>query len=181
MNNTISFLDVQVTRKADGTLAHTVHRKPTHTDRYLHSSSFHHPHFKSAVRNTLFHRVFSTCDQHSLKQELHHVKTSLQLTDTSILTSTSPSQASHQKNDHSSSPPSLSRTSATHHTSYSASSAKLKSGYFTRHQTRLKHHYKHTRTNKTHKTHKTRLVFTAFPVIVNAVKYTSERQGTAYM
>ena len=79
MNNTISFLDVQVTRKADGTLAHTVHRKPTHTDRYLHSSSFHHPRFKSAVLNTLVHRAFSTCDQHSLKQELHHIKTSLQL------------------------------------------------------------------------------------------------------
>ena len=78
-NNTISFLDVQVTRKADGTLAHTVHRKPTHTDRYLHSSSFHHLRFKSAVHNTLVRRAFSTCDQHSLKQELHHIKTSLQL------------------------------------------------------------------------------------------------------
>ena len=78
-NNTISFLDVQVTRKADGTLAHTVHRKPTHTDRYLHSSSFHHPRFKSAVHNTLVRRAFSTCDQHSLKQELHHINTSLQL------------------------------------------------------------------------------------------------------
>ena len=78
-NNTISFLDVQVTRKADGTLAHTVHRKPTHTDRYLHSSSFHHPRLKSAVHNTLVRRAFSTCDQHSLKQELHHIKTSLQV------------------------------------------------------------------------------------------------------
>ena len=64
--------------------------------------------------------------------------------------------------------PSPSRTSATHHTSSSASSAKLKSRSSTRHQTRFKHHYKHTRTNRTHKT---RLVFTAFPV--NAVKYTS--------
>ena len=63
-------------------------------------------------------------------------------TDTSISTSTSPSQASHQKNDHS--PPSPSRTSATHHTSYNASSAKLKSRYSTQHQTRFKHHYKHT-------------------------------------
>ncbi len=62
-NNTIFFLDVQVTRRADGTLAHTVHRKPTHTDRYLHSSSFHHPRFKSAVRNTLVRRAFNTCHQ----------------------------------------------------------------------------------------------------------------------
>ena len=35
--------------------------------------------FKSAVHNTLVRRAFSTCDQHSLKQELHHIKTSLQL------------------------------------------------------------------------------------------------------
>ena len=76
-NNTISFLDVQVTRKADGTLAHIVHGKPTHTDRYLHSSSFHHPHFKSAVHNTLVCRAFSTCNQHSLKHD--HIKTSLHL------------------------------------------------------------------------------------------------------
>ena len=48
-----------------------------HTD--LHSSSFHHPRFKSDVHNTLVRRDFNTCDQHSLKQELHHIKTSLQL------------------------------------------------------------------------------------------------------
>ena len=102
--------------------------------------------------------------------------TSCDCGDTSISTSTSPSQASHQKNDHSSSPPSPSRTSATHHTSYNASSVKLKSRYSTRHQTRFKHHYKHTRTNRTHKT---RLVFTAFPA--NAAKYTSERQGATYL
>ena len=78
-NNTITFLDVQVTRRACCTLAYTVHRKPTHTDRYLHSSSFHHPRFKSAVHNTLVRRAFSTCDQHSLKQELQQIKTSLQL------------------------------------------------------------------------------------------------------
>lgn len=59
--------------------AHTVHRKPTHTDRYLHSSSFHHPRFKSAVQNTLVRRAFNICDQDSLKQELHHIQTSLRL------------------------------------------------------------------------------------------------------
>ncbi|XP_033648053.1 uncharacterized protein LOC117307414 [Asterias rubens] len=63
----------------DGTLAHTVHRKPTHTDRYLHNSSFHHLRFKSAVCNTLACRAFNTCEKGSLKQELHHIKTSPQL------------------------------------------------------------------------------------------------------
>ena len=68
-----------LTRQDDGTLAHTVHRKPTHTDRYLHNSSFHHLRFKSAVCNTLACRAFNTCEKGSLKQELHHIKTSPQL------------------------------------------------------------------------------------------------------
>ena len=80
-NNTISVLDVQVTRQADGTIAQTVHRKPKYPDRYLHNSSFHHPRFKSAVCNTLVCWAFNTCDKGSLKQELHHIKTSLQLND----------------------------------------------------------------------------------------------------
>jgi len=37
------FLDVMVTRKPNETLAHTVYRKPTHTDRYLNSGCNYHP------------------------------------------------------------------------------------------------------------------------------------------
>ena len=61
---------------------HRPHSTPqayTHRSVSIHSSSFHHPRFKSAVHNTLVRPAFSTCDQHSLKQELHHIKTSLQL------------------------------------------------------------------------------------------------------
>ena len=36
----LSFLDVTLTRQPDGTLQHSVHRKPTHTDRYLNYSPF---------------------------------------------------------------------------------------------------------------------------------------------
>ncbi|XP_038054619.1 uncharacterized protein LOC119726835 [Patiria miniata] len=35
-HGTIPFLDVKISRNPDGTLGHSVYRKPTHTDRYLH-------------------------------------------------------------------------------------------------------------------------------------------------
>lgn len=42
-NGALSFLDVLVTRRLDGTLGHTVYRKPTHAELYLHATSEHHP------------------------------------------------------------------------------------------------------------------------------------------
>ncbi|XP_055856163.1 uncharacterized protein LOC129919329 [Episyrphus balteatus] len=44
-NNTLAFLDVKVIKNQDGTLGHTVYRKNTHTDRYLHAASHHHPEY----------------------------------------------------------------------------------------------------------------------------------------
>ncbi|XP_018568545.1 uncharacterized protein LOC108908869 [Anoplophora glabripennis] len=41
-NSALSFLDVLVERKPDGTLRHRVYRKTTHTDRYLNAESHHH-------------------------------------------------------------------------------------------------------------------------------------------
>ena len=49
----IAFLDVEISRKQDGTLACIVYRKPTHTDRYLNNRSFHHPSIKSSVNRNL--------------------------------------------------------------------------------------------------------------------------------
>lgn len=40
----LPFLDVMVYKKQDGTLGHSVHRKPTHTDLYLNARSCHPPH-----------------------------------------------------------------------------------------------------------------------------------------
>ena len=52
-NNSLAFLDVLVTRTQDNHLAHTVYRKPTYTDRYLHKTSNHHPKQKSGIIKTL--------------------------------------------------------------------------------------------------------------------------------
>ena len=49
---TIPFLDVPLV----ALLEHKVHRKPTHTDRYLHSNSFHHPSIKNSVCKTLINQ-----------------------------------------------------------------------------------------------------------------------------
>ena len=77
--NSISFLDVKVHRHADGSLGHSVYRKPTHTDRYLHNSSFHHPSVKSSVTRTLVQRAHKICDQEHLQDELQHISTALHL------------------------------------------------------------------------------------------------------
>ena len=77
-NGSISFLDVEVSRQEDGTLSRSVYRKPTHTDRYLHSTSFHHPKIKSSVNRTLIRRAYNICDSEHLPQELHHITTAMQ-------------------------------------------------------------------------------------------------------
>ena len=46
-DKTIPFLDVLLIIQEDGSLGHKVYRKPTHTDRYLHYNSFHHPSIKN--------------------------------------------------------------------------------------------------------------------------------------
>ena len=176
-NQTISFLDVQVTRKADGTLAHTVHRKPTHTDRYLHSSSFHHPRFKSAVQNTLVRRAFNTCDQHSLKQELHHIKTSLQLNGYKKfnLIQPKPSLPPEERPEYKSTItlPYIGHTSHKLQRIFNQAQVKMFHTAPNKIQAAL---HTHKRTNKIHKT---RLVFTAFPA--NAVKYTSVRPAATFL
>lgn len=65
----LPFLDVLVTRKQDGTLGHAVYRKPTHTMRYLHAESHHHPAQKFGVLNTLINRAIHISDKESINQE----------------------------------------------------------------------------------------------------------------
>jgi hypothetical protein len=69
-NGMLPFLDVLVTKKPDGSLGHTVYRKPAHTDLYLHAKSHHHPSQKHAVLTTLINRAKTTCDTKSLNAEI---------------------------------------------------------------------------------------------------------------
>ncbi|KAI5636520.1 hypothetical protein NE865_10765 [Phthorimaea operculella] len=59
--------------RSDGSLAHAVYRKPTHTDRYLHATSHHHPRHLQSVVSTLTKRAYDLCDAEHLDDELNHV------------------------------------------------------------------------------------------------------------
>ena len=54
----LTFLDVSVQQMEDGSLATSVYRKPTHTDRYLQYSS-HHP--SMCRRNSCINRIKLCC------------------------------------------------------------------------------------------------------------------------
>ena len=69
-NNNISLLDVLITKHGDGSLAHQVYRKPTHTDRYLHANSHHFPSQKLGVINTLITRALRISDKERMEQEM---------------------------------------------------------------------------------------------------------------
>ncbi|MGR8252493.1 reverse transcriptase domain-containing protein, partial [Escherichia coli] len=61
-DRSLAFLDVLVKVKPNGSLAHTVYRKPTHTDRYLNASSHHHPRHLDSVKVSLTKRAKDLCD-----------------------------------------------------------------------------------------------------------------------
>ncbi|XP_020298905.1 uncharacterized protein LOC109863122, partial [Pseudomyrmex gracilis] len=75
----LPFVDVLVTRKPDGSLGHQIYRKSTHTNRYLHAASHHHPAQKQAVINSLIYRAFTICDKDSIQNELKKLKNTLQI------------------------------------------------------------------------------------------------------
>ncbi|KAJ4444747.1 hypothetical protein ANN_06544 [Periplaneta americana] len=66
----LPFLDVLVKKRSDGSLGHSVFRKSTHTKRYLHASSHHHPGVKRSVIKTLTERAHRICDSDNLRAEL---------------------------------------------------------------------------------------------------------------
>jgi hypothetical protein len=72
-NETLQFLDTEVHRNDDFTFSHRVYRKPTHTDRYLHYSSYHHKSQKISVIDSLAYRAYRICDSESIKTELEYI------------------------------------------------------------------------------------------------------------
>jgi len=73
-NKKLPFLDVLIIKKTDNTLGHQVYRKPTHTDKYLHAESHHHPAQKQSAINLLIHTAFTISDKEHLQTELNHLK-----------------------------------------------------------------------------------------------------------
>ncbi|KAG8233585.1 hypothetical protein J437_LFUL000996 [Ladona fulva] len=59
---------------ADGTLSHSVYRKPTHTDLYLNDSSHHHSAQLRSVLSKLTHRAYAISDEESLPGEIKHLR-----------------------------------------------------------------------------------------------------------
>ncbi|CAK9810876.1 hypothetical protein ANTPLA_LOCUS6713 [Anthophora plagiata] len=76
-NGQLPFLDVLITKKQDGSLGHQVYRKPTHTDRYLHAQSHHHPAQKNSVIVSLVNRAINICEEEHLQSELNHITNTL--------------------------------------------------------------------------------------------------------
>ncbi|XP_071944689.1 uncharacterized protein [Antedon mediterranea] len=76
----ITFLDMIIRIKQDGTLATKVYRKPTHTDQYLDFHSNHPLEHKLSVVNTLVDRANTiVSEEEDKKQELKHIRKALKI------------------------------------------------------------------------------------------------------
>ncbi|XP_045454289.1 uncharacterized protein LOC123663666 [Melitaea cinxia] len=78
VDRSLAFLDVKIQVRSDGTLSHSVYRKPTHTDRYLKATSHHHPGHLNSVVASLTNRAYDLCDDEHLHNELQHLRQVLQ-------------------------------------------------------------------------------------------------------
>ena len=67
-DKTLPFLDVSLKRE-DDSISTRVHRKATHTDRYLHFSSHHHPRILTGVVQCLKRRAEMICEEQTIGNE----------------------------------------------------------------------------------------------------------------
>ena len=74
----LPFLDMAVTRGEDRLLT-LVHRKKTHTDRYIHFSSKHHDSVKRGVIKCLRSRATRICEAEDLAAEEEHLRMTFQM------------------------------------------------------------------------------------------------------
>ena len=68
----IPFLDVLI--KRSGNQLTSVYRKRTHTNRYLHFSSYHHPRVKVGIISCLCDRAERICNKKNIKEEKNHLQ-----------------------------------------------------------------------------------------------------------
>ncbi|XP_072392509.1 uncharacterized protein [Diabrotica undecimpunctata] len=73
-NEQLPFLDVLIIKKEDGHIGHTIYRKPTYTDRYLHAVSYHHAAQFHSVIKTLMTRSKRLTDEEHKNKEMRNVK-----------------------------------------------------------------------------------------------------------
>ena len=69
----LPFLDVKVTKRLDGYLAHQFYRKKTRTEQYLHVESHRYSAQKLGVLNTLATGAFKISDDEHLDEEKNHL------------------------------------------------------------------------------------------------------------
>ena len=70
----LPFLDVMVIKDTlNNTLTTSVFRKRTHTNRYLHYNSHHHPRIKTGIISCLKHRALTICSNTHIRKELDHL------------------------------------------------------------------------------------------------------------
>jgi predicted GIY-YIG superfamily endonuclease len=74
INKKLPYLDLLLENKLDGTLGHSVYRKITNTNRYLHASSHHTPAQKIGVLQTLITRSLRLSDSDNLANEMSNLK-----------------------------------------------------------------------------------------------------------
>ena len=72
-SNSFNFLDVLLSRRADGSLKRSVYRKPTWTGQYTHFRSFVPLRQKRNLIHTLSHRARVICSTDTLEDELLHI------------------------------------------------------------------------------------------------------------
>ncbi|XP_045460025.1 uncharacterized protein LOC123670569 [Harmonia axyridis] len=62
-NGSLPFLDILINKNSNIKIGHTVYRKPTHTNRYLHANSHHHPSQLNGILKTLKVRSMGLTDE----------------------------------------------------------------------------------------------------------------------
>ena len=71
----LPFLDIDIHRKAEGSLCHKFYQNPTHTNLYLNAGSHHHSSNTQAILSMLVQTAKTLCDKESLQDELKFLKT----------------------------------------------------------------------------------------------------------